>query len=213
MTIVNQMPQTELLKLIFHHDQRMEELAPSKEDPSNLLSMFTKPDPTFSTLYFSGTLLEEQKFGFTLLQKYSKIVSLIEQAFDTPSFKSTLTGNDLAGSIHSLEIRESIIINPVGKTIEQATLETGEVLREALEKECIVIFKRANQHGFDVELFSKENIYLLFFYHLQAMLEPGFRFFSINGKRVNSERHFYFETWSLQKPPHGFEEVFPESAL
>ncbi len=207
------MPQTELLKLIFHHDQRMEKLAPSKEDSSNPLSMFTKPDPTFSTLYFSGTLLDEQKFGLSLLQKYSKIISLIEHAFDTPSYQSTLKDENLADCIHTLETGESIIINPVEKKIEQRTLEAGETLREELERESVVIFKRANQHGFDIELFSKENIYLLFFYHLQAMLEPGFRFFSINGKRVSSERHFYFETWSLPKPPHGFEEVFPESVL
>ena len=207
------MPQTELLKLIFHHDQRMELLAPSKEDPSNLLSMFTKPDPTFSTLYFSGTLFEEQKFGFILLQKYSKIVSLIEQAFDTSCFENSLKDDNLANSIQSIEKEESIIIDPVEKKLEIATLRTGEALRAVLEQECIVVFKRANQHGFDIELFSKENIYLLFFYDLQAMLEPGFRIFSINGKRIYSERHFYFETWSLQKPPHGFEEILPESVL
>ncbi|RNC79284.1 MAG: hypothetical protein ED557_15785 [Balneola sp.] len=207
------MPQTELLKLIFHHDQRMDQLAPSGDDSFDPLAMFTKPDPTFSTLYFSGTLLKGQKFGLSLFQRYPQILSLFERAFDTSFFKGDASKESMADTLESMNPDESILINPVFKTIETKTFPSGETLRKALEEEGVVIFKRANQDGFDLEVFSKENIYLLFFYHLQAMLEPGFRFFSINGKRVHSERHFYFEIWSLEKPPHGFEEVFPETVL
>jgi hypothetical protein len=35
----------------------------------------------------------------------------------------------------------------------------------------------------------------------------------MNGKRITSERKFYFETWALSQPPHGIEEVFPETVL
>jgi hypothetical protein len=51
------------------------------------------------------------------------------------------------------------------------------------------------------------------FYPLQKLVPETFRFFSINGKKFRTERHFYFETWTLEKPPHGFEEVFPETVL
>jgi len=35
----------------------------------------------------------------------------------------------------------------------------------------------------------------------------------MNGKRITSERKFYFETWTLDRPPHGVEEVFKETVL
>jgi hypothetical protein len=44
-------------------------------------------------------------------------------------------------------------------------------------------------------------------------VDDEFRFFSMNGKRINSERTFYFETWALDRPPHGIEEVFTETVL
>ena len=86
-------------------------------------------------------------------------------------------------------------------------------LREVLENEFVVIYKEQAKNGFDLHLFSKKNIYTKFFFPLQSMLPDAFRFFSINGKKFRSERHFYFETWTLARPPHGFEEVFPESVL
>jgi hypothetical protein len=76
-----------------------------------------------------------------------------------------------------------------------------------------VIYKEQAKNGFDLHMFSKKNIYTKFFHPLQNMLPDAFRFFSINGKKFRSERHFYFETWTLARPPHGFEEVFPESVL
>lgn len=47
------MPNTDILKLIFHHDQRMEQLAPAtaSETENDPLAMFTQPDPTYSTLF------------------------------------------------------------------------------------------------------------------------------------------------------------------
>jgi hypothetical protein len=89
----------------------------------------------------------------------------------------------------------------------------GRMLRDVLEKGWIVAYKREAKNGFDLLLFSKGNIYPKFFYPLQKLLPEAFRFFSINGKRLSSEQKFFFETWTLHKPPHGFEEVFPESVF
>lgn len=202
---------TDLLKLIFHHDQRMEQLAPASKVDDNPLAMFMAPDPTFSTLYFSGTVLEEMKFGLNNLAKYHEIVSLLESAFDLASYK--MDSDTFAEAVDELEVNNTLLINPKKKEIIVDDYTDGAKLRSAIEENGIVLFKRENQNGFDIQLFSKDNIYLLFFYHLQAMLSESFRFFSINGKRVHNEQFFYFESHRLNNPPHGFEEVFPESVL
>ena len=120
---------------------------------------------------------------------------------------------DFSLMVDSMQENKSLIIDPKNRIAELAEVASGEGLRELLEKNCIVIFKRPANHGFDLQIFSKENIYLRFFHPLQAMLSSEFRFFSINGKRVHNQDFFYFETHRLENPPHGFEEVFPESVL
>ena len=53
------MSSKQLLKLVFFHDQRMEELTSSSSDNSkddnDVLSLFSKPDPTYSRLFFMGS--------------------------------------------------------------------------------------------------------------------------------------------------------------
>jgi len=208
------MAQTDLLKLIFHHDQRMEQLAPDAIDNSDPLAMFTKPDPTYSTLYFSGTSLEAEILGLNKLQRYRQIVEAIGEGFNANSYQ-TSSGKTatLSDALSSIEINDMILITDEDVPSDVIHSFSGKVLRDVLEKGWIVLFKRESEHGFDLQVFSKENIYLRFFHKLQALLEPGFRFFSINGKRVHNENFFYFESHRLEKPPHGFEEVFPESVL
>ncbi len=198
------MSKTDLFKLIFHHDQRMEKLAPSTMENDNPLAMFTQPDPTFSTLYFSGTVLEDSRFGLNNLFRFAKIISILEQAFDVQNLREVLD---------QLDINHALLVDQNSKEITKGEFTEGKSIRTAIENNGIVLFKRENQHGFDLKIFSKENIYLRFFHDLQSMLEPGFRFFSINGKRVHNEEFFFFETHRLNNPPHGFEEVFPESVL
>ena len=208
------MSKTELLKLVFHHDQRMEQLAPSSQESENPLAMFTQPDPTYSTLYFSGTLLEEEKFGLNTLSRFKAIIQVLADGLKSEKYQTATENYDnLFEAISEIEVNDMILI--ALEDIPDGLIHSfsGKVLRDVLEKGWIVIFKRDAQHGFDVQIFSKENIYLKFFHQLQALLESGFRFFSINGKRVQSEQFFYFETHRLDKPPHGFEEVFPESVL
>lgn len=210
-----QMPQTDILKLIFHHDQRMEALAPSanSEDDNPLLA-FTKPDPTYSTLYFSGSDLENQKVGVNVLSEYKVLLTSLEKGFDGFSyFTKNGIPNSFKEAIDSIEINDILALAKEEVQSEIIHSFSGKVLRDVLERGWVIIYKREAKDGFDLQIFSEKNMYTQFFYELQAMLPDSFRFFSINGKRLSSEKKFFFETWTLNNPPHGFEEVFPESVL
>lgn len=209
------MPKTDILKLIFHHDQRLDNLAPSENlEEENPLALFTKPDPTYSTLYFSGTDLVNQKFGINILSNYSDFIQAVSGGFTGYSYFSK-NGNfdSFKHAVESLELNEALVISKDEVETDIIHSFTGKMLRDILEKGWIIIFKREAKNGFDLQIFSKKNIYTSFFYPLQSLLPDAFRFFSINGKRLSNEKQFYFETWKLDKPPHGFEEVFPESVL
>lgn len=209
------MPQTDILKLIFLHDQRLEDLASSTEqENANPLESFTKPDPTYSTLYFSGTDLENDRYGINTISSYTEFVKAIEKGIEGLLIHSKNgIHKSLVDALDKLEMNEALVIS--NDDVEPNIIHsfTKKMLRDVLEKGWIILYKREAKNGFDIHLFSKNNIYRNFFYNLQATLPDSFRFFSINGKRLSSEKQFYFETWTLAKPPHGFEEVFPESVL
>ncbi|MCR9133770.1 MAG: hypothetical protein NXI08_14410 [bacterium] len=210
------MPNTDILKLIFHHDQRMEQLAPAtaSETENDPLAMFTQPDPTYSTLYFSGSVIEEQQFGVNNLSRFDPIIQTIQAGLGAQTFQTANGGfSELKQALLAIENNEMILLADETLPTDSIHSFSGKVLRDILEKGWIAIYKREAPNGFDVQIFSRDNLYTRFFYPLQKMLESGFRVFSINGKRVSSERHFYFETWTLHKPPHGFEEILPESVL
>jgi len=182
-----------------------------------------KPDPTYSRLYFTGTDLDEEKFGINVLSEYDGFISALEEGLETKNYQ-THSGNfdSLDEAISSLELGEVIVVGDKKADFDVSTLHidtnsnVGHLkteLREVLENDFVVIYKEQAKDGFDLHMFSKKNIYTKFFHPLQNMLPDAFRFFSINGKKFRSERHFYFETWTLTRPPHGFEEVFVESVL
>jgi hypothetical protein len=209
------MPKTDILKLIFHHDQRLDDLAPSSESiDDNPLAAFTKPDPTYSTIYFSATDLKNEKFGVNTLSEYESFINAISKGLEGYEF-TTKSGNhqSLKEGIEELGMNEVLVASREKAEPEIIHSFIGKMLRDVLEKDWIVIYKREAKDGFDLHLFSKKNIYTDFFYPLQSLLPDTFRFFSINGKRLSNEQKFFFETWTLHKPPHGFEEVFPESVL
>ncbi len=210
------MPKTDILKLIFHHDQRLDDLAPAAEEDGSedLLASFMKPDPTYSTLYFSATDLSSQEFGVNTLSKYDEFIAILEKGLgETEYHTSKGKYSSLKEAVDVLEMNEALVVSD--DEVETGIIHsfTRKMLRDVLEKGWIIMYKREARDGFDLHFFTKKNIYTNFFYLLQAMLPDAFRFFSINGKRVSSEKQFYFETWKLDKPPHGFEEVFPESVL
>lgn len=209
------MPKTDILKLIFHHDQRMDNLAAAENANSDdLLAMFTKPDPTYSTLYFSGTDLTKGVFGVDRLSEWQKILEVFDEAFAGLKVSSK-NGNEEKPSvaITAMGIEEALVLNDEGTDGALIHSFSHKMLRDVLEKGWIILYKRPAEHGFDLQIFSKDNIYQSFFFPLQELLPEAFRFFSINGKRLSNEKQFYFETWKLERPPHGFEEVFPESVL
>ncbi len=218
---------TQIFKLIFLHDQRLDELAERGAGIPEKASIedFMRPDPTYSKLYFTGTDLDKEHFGLSTLQAYPEILQAIEDGLKADSFQtSTNTFHKLAEAVESIDLGEVIIIGEEAASMQiqiaQLHLDDNSnvghlksELKDFLQKGFIVIFKEKAHDGFDLHFFSQTNIYTRFFHNLQKLLPKAFRFFSINGKRMRSERFFYFETWTLNQPPHGFEEVHPESVL
>lgn len=122
----------------------------------------------------------------------------------------------MLAAIEAIKVSESIIASltePAEERLPSIENEDDYGLKFLLENEFLVFHKVAAPNGFDLVLYSKENVYFNLFPHLHKLVPDAFRFFSINGKKFNTERHFYFETWTLARPPHGFEEVFPETVV
>ena len=219
----------EIFKLIFEHDLRLDQLAErntakTKGETEDALADFMKPDPTYSKFYLTATDLKSERFGLNVIEGYPKIIEAVEQAFPN-KVKITSAGHEgsLFEVIEALETGEVVVFSDVDDPdfdVAALHIDTDSnvghrkpVLKNSLERDCIIIYKEQAKDGFDLHIFSKYNIYRDMFFPLQRLAPDHFRFFSINGKKVRSERHFYFETWTLERPPHGFEEVFPESVL
>lgn len=219
----------DIFKLFFEHDLRLDDLAKrnankTKEEVEATLDDFMKPDPTYSKFYLTGTDLAKERFGLNMINAYKRVIDALETAFSgTKVFTESKEFPSLAQAIDSLEIGEvAVLAHKVEIEFKISTLHIDKnsnvghlksELKEALESGLIVIYKEQAKDGFDLHIFSKKNIYKQMFFPLQKLVPDAFRFFSINGKKFRSERHFYFETWTLEQPPHGFEEVFPESVL
>ncbi|MEX0608483.1 MAG: hypothetical protein WD016_03380 [Balneolaceae bacterium] len=220
---------TDIFKLIFEHDLRLDELAKrnankTPEEIEASLADFMKPDPTYSKFYLTGTDLKDQRFGINILNAYRNILDALGEAFPKKFYTAEKSFNSLFEAVESIKTGEVVVVSSDNESPEldittihvDANSNVGHFkseLKVALEQGLIVIYKEQAKDGFDLHIFSKKNIYRDMFFPLQNLVPNAFRFFSINGKKFRSERHFYFETWTLEKPPHGFEEVFPESVL
>ncbi|MCP9290835.1 hypothetical protein [Gracilimonas sediminicola] len=220
---------TDIFKLFFHHDQRLDKLperTPNKksDEMESTLEDFMKPDPTYSKFYLTGTDLAQERFGLNMISGYEKVIAALEKAFpDENVFTANGKATSISNAVSVLELGEVFVLAGAESTdldIESLHIDINsnvghlkEELKEALEDGHIVVYKEQAKDGFDLHIFSKENIYTDMFYPFQELVPDTFRFFSINGKKFRSERHFYFETWTLDRPPHGFEEVHPESVL
>jgi hypothetical protein len=237
------MSSNQLLKLVFFHDQRMEELASSSSDSSkvdsDVLSLFIKPDPTYSRLFFMGSDLANNRYGINLLDAYPSVVTIIEKLYNLPLKREWANEKGIGDWMQNAPMdaylrlvrkskdRITTQVNGLdtsftkdipatdNKNLEQAWGYEVEasVIHQLLMKDEVILVKRAAIDGYDIDLYSKRNPYIDFFYPLQSLLPDAFRFFSINGKRVHSKEALYFEKTRLYKPPHGFEEVHPESVL
>lgn len=220
----------DIFKLFFNHDQRLDKLAKrnankTKEEVEATLDDFMKPTPTYSKFYLTGTRLEEEQFGINILTNFEEILDALDDIFSDHTFSlNTNTEPTLTKALQTAEIGDAILISSDAgaEPIDTANLKVDresnvghfkEELKEALEKDYLVMYKEQAHDGFDLHLFSKENIYPELFHALKPLVNSSFRFFSINSKRMRTEKHFYFETWTLDKPPHGAEEVFPETVI
>lgn len=219
----------DIFKLFFNHDQRLDKLAKrnankSKEEIEATLADFMKPDPTYSKFYITGTRLEAEQFGLNTLAKSGEILQQLDLVFNDRVIHSASGAFDsLPKALQTIEIGQALVLSKSPeKTYNFEGLEIDEEsnvghkkeeLSEILKAGAFVLYKEQAHNGYDLHLFSMENIYPVLFKKLQPLVDEEFRFFSINSKRMGSERHFYFETWTLDKPPHGAEEVFSETAL
>ncbi len=213
-----------LFKLVFEHDMVLNPVNPAKSrnEPSSLED-FLKPTPTYSQFYLSATDMHEQQFGFNAVSQYPKMFEAFNAGIGTASFVTShyQRFDSLDEALANTETGSAIVIQKSEiDAAPFADLETAESFRERLgeltgilDRGDMVLFKVRAHHGFDLQLYTRKNIYRDFFYAFKPLIAPDFRFFSINGKRMKNERYLYFETWSLDRPPHGFEEVFPDTSF
>lgn len=218
----------DIFKLFFNHDQRLDKLAQrntnrTAEEKESSLEDFMTPDRTYSKLYITGTRLEDERFGINTLNKADKIIDKLDRVF-TDRLINTRHGTfqSLTEALDAVDVGEALVISSSEADYNFSTLEIDdesnvghkkEELAEILKTGAFVVYKEKAHHGYDLHLFTEENIYSRLFENLQPLVDDHFRFFSINSKRMGSERHFYFETWTLEDPPHGAEEVFPGTVL
>lgn len=219
----------DIFKLFYNHDQRLDKLAKrnankTKEEVEATLDDFMSPEPTYSKFYITGTRLNKEEFGLNTLEKCSEVLNNLNNVFkDCTIFSAVKDFEYLSDALDSIHIGQALVIaSSPNHNINFDTLEIDkesnvghkkEELSDILQTGAYVLYKEQAHHGFDLHLFSMENIYPLLFKNLQPLVSEKFRFFSINSKRMGSERHFYFETWTLGNPPHGAEEVLPETKL
>ena len=281
----------EILKIIYEHDMTLEHLS-GHDDPRNrmadrehTLASFLTPQKTYNRYYFTGTNLDENRFGLSAMQAWPVVREMIERvlfdtAFDrpaeipsdrpvkpsagrpvetpsdrsaeTPSGRSAETPSGRAAGSPAEQSNEparagrrwhrpdgaqyntfsealdglkpyDVLIS--GDTSDQhirsglilddrtGIRERFEPLTALLDRGHLVILAEKAHHGFDLHLFCRDNLYEPLFDGCKDIIDPTLRCFTINGKRVSSERHFYFETWSLERPPHGFQEVTRDARI
>lgn len=218
----------DIFKLFFDHDLRLDKLAKrnankTPEEVEATLADFMKPTPTYSKFYITGTRLEEERFGLNTLTKGEAVIQQTSDLFTHCEITTAKgTCDSLSVALAAAGVGEPLIIGGETAPVDIDRLRIDdesnvghkkEELGEVLETGACVLYKEQAHHGFDLHLFSAENIYPSLFKAFQPFVDRHFRFFSINSKRMRSERHFYFETWTLDRPPHGAEEVFPETTF
>lgn len=200
---------------------------PSHSKVSNRsLEDFLSPDLTYSRFYFSATNLDAEHFGLSIYPQVESFFSGLDHHFgETARWTTRGPQVSIHQAIQALYHGQCVIVTPPNETVDPEILRSmsitsGEeptkhraLLGDQLQKGHTVLFKEQSHHGYDLQMYTPRNIYgdLFDFMKNLAFFEPNVtptRLFSINAKRMRSERQFYFEMWSLDQPPHGFEEVF-----
>lgn len=214
----------DIFKLIYEHDIVYDRDSRSEEEST--LEQFMKPTPTYTKYYLTGTRMgDELQFGLSALENFELILQSVDAIFQDSAY-SDLNGNisgPLSARLRDANQHEIFLIGADASKYDSDSMKiddrtgVGEKLGAivpVLDDGIKVLFTEKAHHGIDLHLFSRDNVYETFFNTFKPMTSrEDFRYFSINGKRVGSERTFYFETWTLDRPPHGFEEVTPHTVL
>jgi hypothetical protein len=214
-----------ILKLIFEHDIPLDKLDKSPDERRTAtkemtLEDFMRPVQIFSHFYISSTSLgsTETEHGLSTHPDVDAILDAVGRHIGRPAWMASLaeTGS-LKDAIRLMKIGEAAIA-PIGAGTENGQSvaasnnsggpEVVSALHDLIKEKTIVVFKEKAHHGWDLHLYSLVNIYPALFDALKPFISNATRLFSMNGKRIRSERLFYFETWTLDNPPHGAEEVF-----
>lgn len=212
----------DIFKLFFNHDQSLGDLKAKDtgQEQDSRLADFMKPSPTYSTFYITGTILPEENFGLSTLQQSSKIIGQLDTVFKNRRIHTAEdTFQKLDAALNHAQTGQTLIIDSNTKKNAYnfpalvSDDQSAPVLRELLQTGVWVLSKIQAPDGYDLCLYSKKNIYPNLFEVFKPLVRKQLRFFSINRKRIRTDRQFYFETNSLQKPPHGAEEVFPDTRL
>lgn len=218
----------DIFKLIFEHDLRLDQLRErhldrSVQEVSASIEDFMKPDPTYSKFYITGTVLDEKQFGLSCLKEFDRVIEGLAGALEEYHLFYDGEENSMEHALQSAGIGDALFLSNNEKIewdAESLKIDSDSnvghkksELAEVLESGDLVLYKEHAHQGFDLHLFSKKNIYPDMFYPLRELVSSDFRFFSINGKRIRSEKQFYFETWTLDRPPHGAEEVFKSTMI
>ncbi len=219
----------QLLKLVFEHDIPLDRLHQSPDErraASQSLSLedFLRPQPVFSHFYLTGTVMDgAPRFGLSTLRRAHEMLDALGKAIGRPVWQTvTASFAHFADAVDSLEIGEAATaalgvlpddVPPAAPARNSGEPEVVAALHGLLQSKAVVVYKEKAHHGWDLQIYSLDNIYSALFQNLKPFLGGDLRFFSMNGKRVRSERMFYFETWALDRPPHGVEEVFMDTEI
>ena len=217
-----------IIKLVFEHDiplNRMDQSPAERREASKAMSLedFMRPEPIFSKFYLSSTILgSEPEFGFSKLNDLDLILEELGSQLGRVEWYSAISQHhSLTDAINAIEIGQCVVAPVAGSSAPELLAPTRNTtdpemmlaLYNLLKKDTIVIFKEVAHHGWDLQIYSLKNIYPALFYSLKKQRSTGQRLFSMNGKRIRSERLYYFETWSLEMPPHGIEEVYDTTEI
>src|SRR5699024_1145599 len=218
----------DIFKLFFTHDLPLDQLASKdgkqpKNRATDELSAFTSPQFTYSKFYITGTLLQEERFGLNQLEKVGPILQQLDQVFSKRKiYCQNGSYNSISSALASTPVEAIMIASQDPADFSFDKLYTSEdlhlkyngtMLQNLLKDGAYILFKERSHHGYDLYLLSLENIYHNLFNAWKPLVDDEFRFFSVNSNRMRTERHYYFETWRLYRPPHGAEEVRPETVL
>lgn len=221
----------DIFKISFHHDLLISELeknnAPDAAADTDPLAIFTKPEPTYSRIWFSGTQIhgDRAQLGMQILANYPSLRDTIADALADLHLIQPQGGKNVASIgefIDQAKLNESLLLAnqsfdypPLPPTgIDFGLSNYKGLLADCMKVGFVVLTKAPSKNGFDLLLHAHTNLYTRFFEPLKALLpNDDLRIFSINLKRMDSEKKLFFELHNVNKAPHGAEEIHPESVL